>query len=273
MKKTIIILGAVMFLLPLLLIGYVSYLEMQKYQPEEAYKIVEKAYGTPMQVVRQSVSECFTLSGTFTSKTHVFIDADNKDGKTVRALVSVGDEVKKDDPLAVIGEKPLVSTVNGVVEEVSLFGEKGYVKLLDLGDLVYECALGDTMSLSVGDSFTTESGETVTLSSLSNMESDGSRKAYFTVTGGNYLYGKAKTFTVYTGTVFQNVLVVDKDCVYRKEAGGPYYVRRVDASGVVIGEVEVQVGISDGKYITVTGLEEGWYCDSGYAQFVNLQKT
>ncbi len=271
MKKTIIILGAIMFILPLLLIGYVSYLEMEEYQQEEPYQIVEKAYGDPKQVFRQSISECFELSGSFTAKSSIFIDVNNKDSKAVRTLASIGDEVKNGDAIAVIGDVTVYSTVNGIISDMNLYGKDGYVKLLDLENLLFECSVDEDSSMTVGDTYTTEDNETIELVSLSNMSDESGRKAYFKVTGGSFIYGQAKVFKVYTGTVYQNVLVIQEKCVYQKEAGGVHYVRRVDESGVVIGELEVEVGISDGTYITITGVEEGWYCDSGYAQFVDLQ--
>ncbi len=273
MKKTIIILGAIMFILPLLLIGYVSYLEMQEYKPEAEYKIVEKAYGDPRQVFRQSVSESFELSGTITSKSYVFVNAENNDSKTVRTYVSTGDEVKVGDVLALIGDTEIVSSVNGIVSDMSLYGKDGFVKLLDLDSLVFECSVDEGRLLEVGDTFETEVGATLELFSLSNMTDSSGRRAVFSVTGAQFLYGAAKTFKVYTGTVYNNVLVVHRKCVYQKEIGGPYYIRRVDESGLVIGEVEVDVGISNGTLITITGAEEGWYCDSGYAQFVGLQRS
>ena len=56
---------------------------------------------------------------------------------------------------------------------------------------------------------------------------------------------------------------------YQKEEGGPYYIRRIEESGKLIGEVEVEVGFANDKLICITGAEEGWYADSGYGRYMS----
>ncbi len=88
---------------------------------------------------------------------------------------------------------------------------------------------------------------------------------------GTFLYGETVEFEIPTGTVYTDVLAVDKDCVYQKEPDGPYFIRRVSDDGRVIEEVEVETGISNKEMITITGVEEGWYADPGYAKLINAE--
>ena len=48
-----------------------------------------------------------------------------------------------------------------------------------------------------------------------------------------------------------------------------YYIRRVSPNGKVLEEVEVKVGIISKGKVSISGAEEGWYCDPGYARLMN----
>lgn len=263
-KRAVWVIGAVMFLVPLLLLAYMSYLETGQYE-QEVIKVVERSYGTPTPVERRTLREVIKVKGTFISDAGVFIDIGQGE---VRALVSVEDEVQKGDALATVDGEEITAPCNGVVKELSAYAG-GYIRLLNLEELSLECYVGESaVKLEQGKTYEADGGLTATLVSLSNIVEENGRRALFTVTGGSFLYGQSAEIEIYTGIQYEGVLTVEKACVYQKEAEGPYYVRRVRQNGEVIGESEVKVGISNGNMISITGAEEGWMCDPGYSKFM-----
>lgn len=267
-KKLIITLAIILMALPLSLIAIITYLEMEEYKPQVAHTIGQGAYGELKGVIRGDIEEALSLKGTITSREHAFIDVSNKGFGLVKTLVNVGDEVKKGEVLLYINDKALASSVDGIVEEINVGGDKGYVKLLNLSSLTFVSYSKEMEKLEVGKEYSLEEGGTATLTYLSNAWEEQGRKGYFTLSGDGFIYGESKELRIKTGVGHSGVLMVDKDCVYQKEKEGPYYLRRMESSGKPLGEIEVKVGMDNGEYITITGAEEGWYCDSGYGKFM-----
>lgn len=272
-KVVVVIILFILFIAPLGLISYVSYLEMKKYEPEEIMKVQEKSYGEPVLITRTNMSETFELNGTFISQTYNFVELNNKSGDIVKTLVSYNDEVKKGDVLAYINNTPVLSPVNGIITDLRAEQENGFIKLLDIEDLLFECVIDSSLILTTSDVYSTENGLSVQLVSLSNVAAKTGRKACFKVSGGNFLYGETTNLTVYTGVVYENVLVINRSCIYQKEKGGQYYIRRVDVGGVVIGEYPVRIGISNNDMVCISDVEEGWFCDPGYAKFITGESS
>ena len=77
--------------------------------------------------------------------------------------------------------------------------------------------------------------------------------------------GQNRTLT----TVYSEVLVVNKNCVYKK--GNSYYVRVLDENGYYINEQEVKVSLETEEYMAISGVEEGTICDSGYKAFIRQE--
>lgn len=269
MKKTLYGLAFLAIILPTLLIGLITYLEMQEYQPEIKYTASERAYGTPVEIVRDTLEENITLKGTFTSNSYVFIKTPNSNSKAIRIRTSVGDEVSKDDVLAYIKDKPVTSTCNGLVVEIDIYSTDGYIKLLDLDNLLFETHVDPKDNIQMGKKYRVDGMIDITMVTLSRIIGENGRKAYFKVDGGDFLYGQAIYFCLYTGAVYNDVLAIPQHCVYQKEVDGPYYIRRVSPNGKVLEEVEVKVGIISKGKVSISGAEEGWYCDPGYARLMN----
>ena len=69
--------------------------------------------------------------------------------------------------------------------------------------------------------------------------------------------------------MYKDVLVVNKSCI-GKQNDGLYYVRIVDQDGNFMYEQNVELGFENGKYVCVTGIEEGTFCDGGYSTFEEI---
>ena len=62
------------------------------------------------------------------------------------------------------------------------------------------------------------------------------------------MYGeKLPDIKIYTDKVYSEVLVVNKNCVYKK--GNSYYVRVLDENGYYIKEQEVKVSLETEEYM------------------------
>lgn len=270
-KKMFLLIGIFIIAVPIVLIICITYLEMKKYEPRPDYTIGEITYGEPVAVERTTIEEKFVLQGRFTADKFKFVDFSLGYGDQVKVVVSADVEVKKGDLLGLINAKPFYSTTNGLIQEISVGSESGYFKVLDLDSLIFECYVDPETELTPGQVYTANDTIKLRLAFLSNVVDEAGRKARFEVEGGNYLYGQSAVFEVSTGVFHKDVLATRKEAVYRKEVGGPYFIRRVEINGRVIGEVEVKVGISDNKMISITGAEEGWYCDSGYGALMRAR--
>ena len=243
MKKALYGMVLLVIILPTILIGYITYLEMQEYRPKVEYTIGEKAYSYPVEITRATLEENIVLKGSFTSTSYVFIQIQNSNSGAIRTITSVGDEVNKGDVLAYIKEKPLTSTCNGIVTDINLFSTDSYIKILDLDNLLFETCVDPEENLTMGQKYKVDEEIGVTMVTLSKIISENGRKAYFKVVGGNFFYGQATEFTLFTGTVLNDVLAVPRNCVYQKEKGGPYFIRRVDSSGRVIEDPQLITNI------------------------------
>lgn len=269
--RKIIVLLCLCLLLPVILIGYVTYLEMQRYEPPVGYAISKLSYGEPVPIIRIDIAEKFSLNGVITSREFIFIDCRNTSYNDVRSLVNVFDEIQKGEIIAYVAGKPLYSPVNGIVMEVNVNQVNGYYKVLSLDNLLFKTSLSESLDIKIGDKFYLDGGIELELKFLSNITSTKGREAYFTIQGKDLFYGQNLSLEVPTGVVLTGVLATHRDAVYQKTKDGPYYIRRVEANGKVISEVQVDVGITDGEMISISGVQEGWYCDPGYGRLMNAE--
>lgn len=269
MKKIVIIIGVFIIIMPIILISYTSYLEMKKYEPKKEYKISEKSYGDPTEIIRTTLEEKVLISGQFVSNSVAFVDVKNNELDNVKTVIVVNSEVKKGDVLVYVNNKPIYSPINGIVSEIDVMRPNGYIKLSNLDNLLLECNMEDDRKLELNKVYNIDNNMKIKLVSVSNVMNGSIRKAYFQVEGGKFVFGQTASFLVPTGVVYNDVLSVKKSCVYQKEKDGPYFIRRVSKSGNVIGEVQVKVGITDNDMISLSGAEERWFCDPDYGKLMN----
>lgn len=269
--RKIVALLCLCLLMPVILIGYVTHLEMQQYEPQIGYSISQLSYGEAVPIERIDIVEKFRLDGVVTSREHIFIDCKNSSHNDVKSLVNAFDEIQEGEIIAYVAGKPLYSPINGIVLEANVSQANGYYKVLYLDNLLFKTSLPAHLAVNIGDKFYLDKEVSLELIFLSNIITDAGREAYFRIQGKDIFYGQHLSFDVPTGVVHTSVLATRREAVYQKNKGGPYYIRRVDANGKVIGEIKVDVGITDGKMISVSGVQEGWYCDLGYGRLRNAE--
>ena len=255
---------------PLGLIYQISQREMEVYATPTAPVLRESAYGKIAQAQRQDVPEYVLVSGLFSSSTYAYMELDPKTAGSIRWTVSVGDEIQAGQTIGTGKGKDVVSAVTGILVEMSAYGSDPYLRFRLLTPVELSCRVDDrTLSLlRHSEELTTADGEPVTLSYASLQKNpDGSTNIRLSIGTEKYTYGQQiSELQLLTGRVFRGVTVLPETCVYQKEAGadGPWYVRQVTEDGFFMVEMQVEVGYTNGDIVTVSGIPDGIYCDTGY---------
>ena len=255
------------FLIPMSLIVYTSHLEQKQYQPKDfRLELVERAYGAPCKIFRQTVEECYGFDGTFVSGDYLFEEIP---GKSVRVSVNTGDEIRPGDWIAYADGVRVAAASHGIVDEILTEDNGVCLRIRSLDTLLLEGQLSVYADLTEGKTYETLSGIRLTPVFLSDIPANGTRLVRFAVEGAEGVLGQTMFCSLLTGISYSNVLCTNRLCVYQKEEGGSYYIRRIEESGKLIGEVEVEVGFANDELICITGAEEGWYADSGYGRYMS----
>ena len=265
------ILIAALLIAPLGLLYEISNQEMEEYQRPTLPALKEMAMGRVMQVTRQDVKEYVTVSGKFTSDESVYQEIKVKTPNAIRWDVAAGDEIQEGQVLGTYYGDPVTAQYTGIIQSINSYSsDNSYIKVKLLENLVLECDVKEDVRsvLKRGRNMLTQEGYPVELLYASNVCSGaGTYRVKLVVDADIYSYGQTVELIVFSGLQYPQVLVVDRDCVYQKEAGenSRWYVRTVTAAGEVLGEVEVETGFAIGNMICVTGVAEGTYCDAGYS--------
>lgn len=249
---------------------WLSIEEQKEYVVSEELKIEEVAYGELDNVRRESVEEMISVSGEVVSNESYFWEIGQySDSMKWRFVVSEGDYVEKGTLIGYYDREEVYADISGIIEEIST-GDAGYIKLASTSELALELMVETNEEYRLLTSneqvFTdSEGGEYHLLSSQDYIDESGFRKIRFSVPDeNNWMLGQKVTdLVLLSGKTFDNVLVVDKDCVYSYDDGLTYYVRVQDEFGD-FNETEVKLGQIVGDLACITGVEEGTLCDSGY---------
>lgn len=260
-----------LLLAPVCILYFISRSEQAQYQTELIPAVNEMAYGDVVSVVRRDMSETITLSGTVVSASEFFSELKARDPYNLRFMVSVGDVIHPGDLIAYDGSRKITSDVYGLISDISL-GSDPYLRLYSLDDLALECYVNDAQrtmlqrsSLELAD----EKGVALSVIKIDDVSSDGNTtRVLLRYEKDDLRYGQTVSdLTITTGKVYEQALVVLERCVYQKADSEGYFLRLVNENGEYLAETEVQLGYSDGKYVCVSGVEEGALCDSGYKTF------
>lgn len=260
-----------LILMPILLMIKMSKKEMSKYHTNDTYQFKEVAYGTPCMVTRQDIQQYYMVSGVVTSNTYCYIDIENKLDKKIRMDVSVGDEISKGEIIGYVGDDEIISLYDGIVEDIVVYSD-AYIKVLSFDEKVLTCMIDIDKALKLKEinNFYLEDGSKITINSISNISENNQVKVVFNIENIEYIYGQViEELKIYTGKIFENVLVVDASCVYQKNQTGPYYVRVLDDYGFFLEEKKVEIGFNNGNVVSVLNIDEGTLCDSGYKNVVS----
>ncbi len=259
---------------PVYLITLVSQDEIASYEPPAAPVLVETAVGGIHQCTRGDISVYFEVSGSFTSSTYAYQELSYKNLDRARWYVHGGQEIQEGQVLGVLKGEEILAEYSGILTEMNTYGQDPYLRIQLLEPVELECRVEDRVlsMLRRAQSLQTQEGEAVSLVYASRQKNaDGTTNVRISIDTSKYTYGQHLTgLRIYTGQVYQQVLWLPQSCVYQKEQGEdkPWYARQVTETGRFIREAEIEVGYSDDYYVTVTGVGEGEYFDSGYKSVV-----
>jgi hypothetical protein len=253
---------------PVILIFLISQAEMAQYKPKAVPRIGELTYGEIMPVFVTDMQETVTLSGVVVSNETIFIELPPKAAE-IRFIVNAGDVVIAGDVIGYLNGEPFRAEKTGYIQNVDRWSADPYIQMQSLDNLALSCMVSSIQAKQLtrkGANLTTADGMELLLIKQGKVEdNEGKVEFLFSFLGGVLNLGHVfEQLTVKTGLVYQDALVVNKNCVYQLEDGGPYYVRTVDESGRYIAQLEVGIGYSDDEIICITGIPVGTLCDSGY---------
>lgn len=265
-KLTVITVILLLFLAPIIILYKLSGSEKKSYIQDTYYEYKEAAYGEPIRVTRADIEYYVTTDGVISSSEYITIDI--KDIESDNILVQPGNEIYKDKEITT-GQKIIKAPCNGIVESVDT-GNRIRVLSFDKLQLVAYIPIDKLNYIKESKSLSFNENEKLTVREISNIAQGNKVKVVFDIDSKSYMYGEElPDIKIYTDKVYSEVLVVNKNCVYKK--GNSYYVRVLDENGYYINEQEVKVSLETEEYMAISGVEEGTICDSGYKAFIRQE--
>lgn len=265
-KLTVITVILLLFLAPIIILYKLSGSEKKSYIQDTYYEYKEAAYGEPIRVTRADIEYYVTTDGVISSSEYITIDI--KDIESDNILVQPGNEIYKDKEITT-GQKIIKAPCNGIVESVDT-GNRIRVLSFDKLQLVTNIPIDKLNYIKESKSLSFNENEKLTVREISNIAQGNKVKVVFDIDSKSYMYGEElPDIKIYTDKVYSEVLVVNKNCVYKK--GNSYYVRVLDENGYYINEQEVKVSLETEEYMSISGVEEGTICDSGYKAFIRQE--
>lgn len=265
-KLTVITVILLLFLAPIIILYKLSGSEKKSYIQDTYYEYKEAAYGEPIRVTRADIEYYVTTDGVISSSEYITIDI--KDIESDNILVQPGNEIYKDKEITT-GQKIIKAPCNGIVESVDT-GNRIRVLSFDKLQLVTNIPIDRLNYIKESKSLSFNENEKLTVREISNIAQGNKVKVVFDIDSKSYMYGEElPDIKIYTDKVYSEVLVVNKNCVYKK--GNSYYVRVLDENGYYINEQEVKVSLETEEYMAISGVEEGTICDSGYKAFIRQE--
>ncbi|MEE0314883.1 MAG: hypothetical protein UDM03_03145 [Butyrivibrio crossotus] len=265
-KLTVITVILLLFLAPIIILYKLSGSEKKSYIQDTYYEYKEAAYGEPIRVTRADIEYYVTTDGVISSSEYITIDI--KDIESDNILVQPGNEIYKDKEITT-GQKIIKAPCNGIVESVDT-GNRIRVLSFDKLQLVTNIPIDKLNYIKESKSLSFNENEKLTVREISNIAQGNKVKVVFDIDSKSYMYGEElPDIKIYTDKVYSEVLVVNKNCVYKK--GNSYYVRVLDENGYYIKEQEVKVSLETEEYMAISGVEEGTICDSGYKAFIRQE--
>lgn len=265
-KLTVITVILLLFLAPIIILYKLSGSEKKSYIQDTYYEYKEAAYGEPIRVTRADIEYYVTTDGVISSSEYITIDI--KDIESDNILVQPGNEIYKDKEITT-GQKIIKAPCNGIVESVDT-GNRIRVLSFDKLQLVTNIPIDKMNYIKESKSLSFNENEKLTVREISNIAQGNKVKVVFDIDSKSYMYGEElPDIKIYTDKVYSEVLVVNKNCVYKK--GNSYYVRVLDENGYYINEQEVKVSLETEEYMAISGVEEGTICDSGYKAFIRQE--
>lgn len=257
-------------IVPVIALIYISKEERKQYEVSNDIVLEQLAYGHSEMVTRREIPEIVKLNGVVVSAKKEFVEIGNNSGNMdIRLLVAEGDYINKEQLIAYIGNKPIYSDKSGIICSVNL-AERAYLVINSTDSLLIEgkCTKSELNIIKSLEKLFDEAGNEYTLGEINEYLDEDNMFTYF-LYGDDLIMGEQyKNMCLYTGKVFSNVLVVDKNCVYSKDNSEKKYIRVIDENNIFVEERSVSIGGIYDPYVVIDGAEEGTLCDSGYKKVV-----
>lgn len=275
MKK---LFGAMLWLLilallvaPIYLIHITAQEEMEAYAPPDPPQIVDVSLGKPVQAEIRDILQSVTVSGSFVSDTSTYVELDYKKPGEIRWPKNTGDEIQEGELLGYYLGDPIYCEVSGILQEINVYSTDPYLRVAPFSPVVLECNLSKNalkILQQAADTLVTEYDEPVQLAYVAQRRNaDGSALVRLSIDSEFYIYGEQeKDLVIYTGVVYEDTVCLPRSCVYSKTENGKeqFYVRRVTADGIFLEEMRVGILLEDPEFLSVSGIKDGQYFDSGY---------
>lgn len=278
MKKIVkvcaVILAFVIYCVPLYGIYVISNKEKEVYQLDGDFVIEKTAYGEVCEVFKTDMQEYYVYSGKIEGYKTIDVKVSGLKTEKISYRCQIGDEVHKNQVIATDGVNTFTSPINGIIQEIP-YGEETCVKILSLDKLCLNLSVPVDEKSVFENIIYDENGHKIKVIEKSNqVDENGMMSIQISNPFKDYLAGQSvNDIKIYTGYTYNNVYVVDSDCVYSIGKDNKYFVRKVNSEGKFLEEVEVGVGYNNGEYICVTGLKEGEFCDNGYKDLVVVESN
>lgn len=221
----------------------------------------DKAVAT--RAMLQNVIESVQLKGIFVSGREAYQELEYKDPGTIRWIVQPGSETRAGQVLGYYKGEEIRAEYTGILKERNTYSEQPYLCYTLLEEPHLQCFVTPQQAQKLRDATDISAeGYDIRLLSVSNtLRADGTVRVLFAVPGSIYTVGQTLEMKVYTGLELKYQMVLPVDCIYQKVEGEdqPWYVYQVTAEGEPIGEIEVELGYTDGEIVCINQLEMATY--------------
>ena len=215
------------------------------------------------RVMLQNVIESVRMKGTFVSGAEAYQELTYKDPGTIRWIAQPGDRILAGQVLGYYKGEELRAEYTGVLKECNPYSDRPYLCYALLEEPNLQCFITPQQARKLREAPDISSEVyDLQLLSVSNVQrADGTVAALFAVPGSIYKVGDSLELTVYTGLELKYQMVLPVSCIYQKTAGEdqPWYVYQITMQGEPIGEIEVELGYTDGEIVCINQLEMATY--------------
>ena len=271
-RKVLVVIGGMLLLAvlvaPLSLVLYMSETGMREEQLPPPPRLLEESYGNvrPVRVMLQNVQEAVLVSGVFVGCENAFQELEYKDPENIRWIVSAGQEIRAGQILGYYEGEMIIAQYDGILKAQNTRTSHAYLQY----ELFYPIELQskihweDAQKLqNAGELYADENIGFVQLTYVSSVRNpDGTVDVRLALPDSEYTYGQQITnLPIYTGQELKYQMVLPVDCIYQKVEGEdqPWYVYQMTQQGEPIGEIEVELGYTNGQIVCINQLEMATY--------------
>ena len=223
----------------------------------------ERAKPTATRVMLQNVIESVRIKGTFVPGEGAYQELDPKEARDIRWIVQAGEQILSGQVLGYYKGKALRAEYTGILKELDTYSDRPYLYYTVIEEPHLQCFVTPEQARKLREApqIYTETLGLQLLSVSDIRRSDGTVKVLFAVPGSVRTVGDTLELTVYTGVELKYQMVLPVSCIYQKTEGEdqPWYVYQVTQQGEPVGEIEVELGYTDGQIVCINQLEMATY--------------